>query len=113
MDEWVADGNQWFNTDPKLRRWAIDVGEGLKRDFPDIAPKEFLAKVREVMEADFPNKFAGTQRANKTTTGAPRGAGSGRTTADLPEEDRAIMKQLIAEGFYKTEQDFLNSYFSR
>lgn len=113
MEEWIADGNQWFTSDPKMQRWAVDVGEALKRDFPDLQPRQFLGKVREVMEADFPHKFQRQQRSNKTTTTTARGAGAGRTTADLPEADRAIMRQLVAEGYYKSEQEFLNSYFSR
>lgn len=121
--EWIADGNEWFDDDPAMRAYAIAVGEGLIKGDPDQPRgRKFLDKVRAKMEEEFPRKFKAKTPAREKTDPAEGGgkggnSGSGKyaggkTEADLPAEDRRLMRQYIAEG-WTTKEKFLTSYWER
>ncbi len=120
--EWISDENQWFENEPKLRDYAIAVGERLLHDGETARGRLFLDKISEVMRRDFPRRFKTTASGTNNLGGAASGAGNsgsrssggtaGKTARDLPEEDRLLMKQFIKEG-WTTEEKFLASYFSR
>jgi hypothetical protein len=114
--EWIDDGNQWFHDDPKLRDYAIQVGEEMIKDGETARGRKFLDKVAARMAEDFPRKF--TKREPQRVTGgvesgsSAAGRGSaGKTERDLPPEDRALMRQFIEAG-YTTKEKFLANYFS-
>jgi hypothetical protein len=64
--EWIDDGNQWFNDDPKLRDYAIAIGEQLKQDGETIRGRKFLDKISGMMVEEFPRKFAAKAKPNAT-----------------------------------------------
>lgn len=122
MLEWIDDGNQWFNDEPKLRDYAVAIGDALISNGETARGRAFLDKVSAQMKADFPRRFKSAGSAADTlgtATGATNNgsgsssrAASGKTERDLPPEDFQLMKQFIKEG-YTTKEKFLASYFSR
>jgi len=121
--EWIEDGNQWFQDEPKLRDYAIVVGEQLLSNGETVRGREFLDKITEAMRREFPRRFktaaSGDGLANAATGSGNNGGGGagkpgsayGKTERDLPPEDQALMKQFIAAG-WTTKEKFLASYFS-
>jgi hypothetical protein len=120
LQEWIEDGNSWFKDDPKLRDFSVKLTEEMLRTGEPLRGRRLLDKVSERMKEEFPRRFrtAATTTTNKNLveSGSPGTGGStpgsGRSERELPAEDRAIMKQLIAGGF-TTKEKFLQSYFSR
>ena len=125
LDEWIADGNDWFKKDDVLTKHAIAVGEQMRKSGEKAIGRKFLEIVAEQVRSDFPRRFkeleaAGNSRQNPADTAGKSGAGAGNQSAgyngkserDLPAEDLAIMRQFVKEGLYTKEQ-FLKSYFSR
>lgn len=119
--EWVEDGNQWFSEDKALADFAVTLGEGLIANGETRRGRKFLDLVREQMEENFPRRFkeaaSKTQRNNPVDGGSgkasiTKGVNGGKTEADLPAEDFALMKQFIKEGL-TTKETFLKSYYSR
>ena len=126
LDEFIADGNQWFKQDEVLTQHAILVAKQFRTNGEKAMGRKFLDMVAEQVRADFPRRFkeldaaANTNQRQAATGGAGRtGNGSadasgynGKTERDLPAEDLAVMRQFIKDGLY-TKETFLKSYFSR
>jgi hypothetical protein len=120
LQEWIEEDNSWFNDEPKLRDFAIKVGEQMIADGETVRGRRFLDKVRSVMETEFPRRFKAkkedaTYKGGESSTAASgnkTGGVSGKTERDLPAVDLALMKEFIATGF-TTKEKFLKSYFSR
>jgi len=121
LEEWIDDGNAWFKDDPKLRDYAIALGDQLVKGGETLRGRKFLDKVAAAVRDDFPRKFrsqeqgAAGRRSDSVEGGTAQrsaGTGNGKTERDLPPEDRALMKQFIAEG-WTTKEKFLAGYFSR
>jgi hypothetical protein len=120
MLEWIDDGNQWFNDEPKLRDYAVALGDALISNGETARGRPFLDKISAQMKIDFPRRFKAAGSASDTLGNAVNGAGNGggerpaggKTERDLPPEDFQLMKQFIREG-YTTKETFLASYFSR
>ena len=121
LEEWIEDGNGWFKDDPKLRDYSIKLGESMLAQGETLRGRKFLDKIAEEMREQFPRRFReagaptappkrGVESGSGGTRNAPRGGG--KTEADLPAEDRALMVQFVKEG-WTTKEKFLASYFSR
>lgn len=112
--DWIADGNEWFQDDPKLRDYSIAIGEDLIAKGETVRGRKFLDKIAGIMAEEFPRRFAAkTQTASRESavesgTGASSAA-AGRTERDLPPEDRALMREFIAAG-WTTREKFLKEY---
>lgn len=122
VTEWIADGNQWFQDDGKLRDYAVALGDRMIAAGETDRGRKFLDKVAAKMREEFPRSFRtssdSASRPNNRVSGGGNGdsGGSGnsngKTARDLPSADRALMRQFIADGMY-TEKEFLDSYFAR
>lgn len=111
LQAWIEDGNEWFDNDPKLRRYAMGVAGQLREDGTKLTGRPFLDRILLEVKADFPEKFTNPNRgkAAAVDTGAAGKSKTGRTAADLPEEDRTLMKRFVKEGLL-TEKQFLADY---
>lgn len=129
--DWIEEGNQWFNDDPKLMAYAVRIGEQLIKDGEKVKGRPFLDKVAAEMRVQFPRRFrdhdkryglngetADAARQN-AVEGVPQGGAStaakkynGKSEKDLPAEDLKLMKQFIEEG-WTTKDKFLTSYFAK
>lgn len=115
LREWIDEDNKWFETDPKLRAYSIELGQTLRKENPNLLGRPFLDRVREIMEEDFPTKFQPAQRRSMADGSSGRsslGSGSGKSIRDLPKADRDLCRQFVKEGWVK-EDDFVKSYFAR
>lgn len=123
LQEWIADGNDWFRSDEALTKHAIAIGNHMREQGVKLLGRAFLDRVAEQVRADFPRRFkaaeAAAPRNNPTEGGGQGGTGApsqaaynGKTERDLPPEDLAMMRQFVKDGLY-TKEAFLKSYFSR
>ena len=121
LEEWIEDGNDWFKSEPKLRDYAIRIGTEM-RDVEGMAVngREFLDEVSRRMKRDFPRYFREQRdtsgRRGAVDDGASRdgnssGSRGGYSERDLPDEDRQLMKEFVAQGIMTKEQ-YLAGYFS-
>lgn len=114
FENWV-DNNEWYSQDPELKSWADTFGTGYASNHPDKPASEVYEVVTKEVKKRFPEKF-GDKVSNQppAVEGAQRGrsARSGKrySAADLPEEDRAIMKTILRTGTM-TQEEYLKQYF--
>lgn len=117
LQSWIDEDNSWFKDDSKMRAYAIEIGQELKKAQPNLEGRAFLDQVREQMESDFPSKFAPTARnprrsiadgGNRTTSQSA----AGHSFRDLPKADRDLCLQFVKEG-WTTQEKFVESYFER
>ena len=122
LQAWL-DRNDWFGKD---RRWTgivNGIGESLRLENPDLKGQEFLDKLDEVLQEEFPDKFGTSNTAStKTKTAANRvESGSGRAGRvsgsnarsydNLPPEakaacDRFVRQKLMTREEYVAEYDW-------
>lgn len=125
LNDWIADGNEWFRDDEKMREYAVALGNELVTNGDNIVDgkplkgRKFLNLVRERMEEEFPRRFKKSSTATGGRTDPVAGASGGATShtgriteADLTPADRALMRTLIKDGYY-TKESFLKSFSSR
>lgn len=122
LEAWIDEDNGWFRTNQRMMASAIVIGQELKKEHGDnLVGREFLDRVRQEMETEFPEKFkkaeapAPAPRRSVVDTGSRsvRNSGAGeKTVRDLPPEDRKLCAQFVNEGWVK-EKDFIKSYFER
>lgn len=114
LEAWIEDGNDWFAKDVKLRNYAVALGDELRQQGETLKGRQFLDKVRTLMEQEFPSRFGKSQRQVLGESGGSGAASTsrGKTARDLPAADRALMREFVAQG-YITEEKFLKDYFSR
>ena len=122
--DWIAEGNEWFQTDEVLTKHAIEVGKQMRKDGEKAIGRKFLEIVKEQVKSDFPRRFKELEGGSGQRQNASGGAGqggtgtgnqagyNGKTERDLPAADLAIMRQFVKEGLY-TKEAFLKSYFTR
>ncbi len=116
MQEWAADGNQWFLADLKMQKYAVALADELVANGESLRGRPFLDKVTAMMKEEFPHKFGNPlrNRAGSVESGsaASASAAGGKTERDLPAVDRKLMNDFIKEG-WTTKDKFLSEYFSR
>lgn len=116
VKDWIEDGNEWFDNDPELRQYAIDVGTEMRNAGETAQGRRMLDLVAQRVRDDFPRRFGKKKempnRQNDVETSSTGGgAGTGHTIHDLPAEDLALMKDFISKG-WTTKEKFLKNYFS-
>ncbi len=110
MQEWIADGNEWFRDDAKMMNYATSLAEELKAKGDTTTGRVFLDKITALMKEEFPKKFPVRSRTTAVESGGSGGVTvGGKTSKDLPADDRKLMKQFVAEG-WTTEAEFLKNY---
>lgn len=112
---WISEGNQWFHNSKPMRDYAFAVANELIEGGEVKRGRAFLDLIREKMEEAFPLKFQKksdpTNRGSMTESGGGSSNGQVYTEHDLPEEDLALMKLGIKQG-WTTKDRFLKTYFS-
>lgn len=113
---WVADGNQWFQQDKKMRDYAFGIANELIQGGETRRGRPFLDAIAEKMAEAFPLKFGEgrsdpTRRGSMTESGRSSSGSGNYTKNDLPEEDRRLMELGIRQG-WTTEANFVKNYFA-
>ncbi len=119
LTEWIADGNEWFRDNHKLRAYAMAIGQEMRAAGDMSRDRKFLDKIRAQMEDEMPDAFPkdGSRVGNplrKRAGAAETGAGGaqspqGKTERDLPKADRELMERFVADGLM-TKAQFLKDY---
>ena len=112
FDAWVADGNDWFNTDPELQKYASTMSVYLQ-DQKKLGGTALYDEVKKEVALRFPDKFENKNRAAPTTVvgggEAPTKPGK-QNFASLPADAQAQCKKFIKEipGF--TKEQYVKDY---
>ena len=115
VNEWIEDGNQWVRDNKFLRDSMFVMSGDLIQSGETRRGRAFLDLLTQKMKESFPKRFANisdpTARGSMTESGSSRSGGESHTEHDLPEEDLALMKLGIRQG-WTTKDTFLKNYFS-
>jgi len=110
---WTAE-NAWFERDPVLKAYAIDVDSDLMRRFPGMATSDRLDEVRRQTVGKFPEKFASPRRAQAapvTGSSPPAPRPKGKTYEDLPADAKASCDRFVATIPGYKREDYVKMYF--
>lgn len=110
LQVWL-DENKWFGTDRRMTSVANGIGESLRLEFPGLKGQEFLEKLDEVLQEEFPNKF-GKQQKTSPTSRVESGSGrSGRSNGgsqqsydNLPADAKAACDRFVKQKLMTREQ---------
>ena len=118
LEEWVEE-NSWYKENEFLQRQAEKEGKVYRLDNPNASFEDVLDHISKTVKKDFPEKFQNMNRQKPSTVeGGAQGArrkpatSKKKTVKDLPEEAIPVMKTLIQAGAFKTQEDYVNDYFS-
>lgn len=121
FDIWV-ESNEWYHSNTEMREYADMMGAGYYAKNPKAPMREVYEFVGKEAARRFPDEIGGSN-SNKRRQSAVEGAGQGRVGStgggrptrysvnDLPEQDREIMKRILAVSPKMTQKDYLESYF--
>jgi len=115
MQEWIEDGNEWFNTDTKMRNYSMMVAQEFRDAGDTTQGRKFMDKVTEKMKEEFPAKFGNPNRSRPGAVGTGNrspAAPAGKTERDLPAADRELMDKFVKDKLM-TKEAFIKDYFSR
>jgi hypothetical protein len=118
--QWKTD-NPWFETDPRMARYAVMVGNELaEAKDPTAVPgreAEFGAKVTAEVKAAFPDKFTNPKQNRSDMDeptirgGEPSETGNGaKGWDDLPADAKQHCKKLMAEHEGYTVEEYIKHY---
>lgn len=120
-DEWnksyfnFLKDNAWYDTNPGLAKAGDIIAREIMQKNPETAPDKLYSSVAEEIRKQFPDRFVEkqTEKVNKVSSSNSRGtqkaANKQVRLADLPEEERRIVKNMM-EMTGKTEEEYLKNY---
>lgn len=114
------DRNPWYNTDSVLHFAADGLGYEYKRLNPQAKPADLYWFVEQKMKEKFP-ELGGKQKETAKLPPSPDSAANNRGSApakgsmsearrNMDEMEVSIMKTLIKNGDFKSEEDYLKQY---
>jgi hypothetical protein len=110
LQVWL-DENKWFGTDRRMTSVANGIGESLRLEFPGLKGQEFLEKLDDVLQEEFPDKFgkqkksAATSRVESGSGRSGRNGGSSQPNYDnLPAEAKAACDRFVKQKLMTREQ---------
>lgn len=114
VKEWGA-RNPWFWSDNQMKQFAIAQEDILKNTRPELSLAERLELITKSAEISFPDRFA--SKATKPTVLPARTAGNFSANkkveigfSSLPDIEKTQARQMIRQGVFKDEADFMKSY---
>lgn len=117
LDQWRTDGNQWYGVDQAKTAYANGMAGYLNVTDPTLKGRNFLDKLSELVEHQFPSSNSARERPSKVeeTRGGGSSKGSGKSYADLPQEAKAACDSFSSRvvgsnKVYKTEKDWRDKY---
>lgn len=112
VQTWVQ-ANPWFQTEPRLAKYAETVCGELQNEDPTRDLSDILKEVAKEVKSRFPEKFSNPKRAaapaveGATTVAAGKGA---KSYANLPAEAKAACDKFLKQGLIKSKDDYLKYY---
>lgn len=116
VKEWGA-RNQWFYTNESMKSFAIAQEDVLRSSRPDLNLSQRLEIITKQARVTFPDSFPNESARPAVLTSRKSGSLSlnkkeqaGFST--LPEGEKKQAYQMIKQGVFKNESDFMKSYNS-
>jgi hypothetical protein len=108
IETWVANGNQWYNDDPELQRYANTIAAGNQAN----GVKFTLDDITKEVKSRYPSKFGNANRDKPNNVGGGQRLAKGKKKgyADLPADAKAACDRFVKKGVMKKEA-YVNSYF--
>jgi hypothetical protein len=114
VKEWGA-RNQWFWSDNQMKQFAIAQEDILRNTRPELNLSERLELITKSAEISFPDRFA--PKVTKPAVLPARTAGNFSANkkvevgfSSLPDIEKTQARQMIRQGVFKDESDFMKSY---
>lgn len=108
-----VEANPWFNTEPKLAKFATITLDEVAAENPDWPLSRQLKEVEKEVKARFPEKFANAKRsappAVEGSGAVAAGSKGAKTYASLPPDAKAACDKFVKAGLLTKEQ-YLKSY---
>lgn len=117
VKDWV-DANPWFVKDKALNKAAQGIHEQLMDEEPHLTVAENLVRTRTEIIKRFPEKFGKGARpggnGHSPVEGGQRipAAKGGKSWAEIPSDDKKVIKRHIEEGLYKDQAEAAKAYWS-
>jgi hypothetical protein len=106
--------NPWFQSEPKLAKYAEMVCGELQSEDPTRDLGDILKEVAKEVKSRFPEKFANAKRSAPPAvegSGAVASGGKGaKTFANLPAEAKQACEKFLRAGLIKSKDDYLKHY---
>ncbi len=114
VKEWGT-RNSWFWTDDSMKQFAVAQEDILRNTRPDLNLSERLELITRSVEMTFPNKFPVKQIRPTVLPAKNSGSFSGNKKTEvgfssLPETEKNQARQMIRQGVFKNESDFMKTY---
>lgn len=111
FSEWNAE-NTWYMKDDEMTAYADMLGDRYKSQFGDTPAgrKKFFKAIESGVKKVFPDNFGGNS-SNAPDVETPSGGGSKKKGKALPPEAKAAAKKFVAEGLYKSEDEYAKVYW--
>jgi hypothetical protein len=114
FNQWHT-GNEWYLKDEGMTDYANLHAQRITKANPSMPYDEVLTEVEKKIKDTFPQKFENPNREKPSVvdSGATREIApkQGNTYNDLPADAKAICKQNVDQGLYKSKEDWVKSYF--
>jgi hypothetical protein len=110
LNEWIADGNEWWNDNTKLRKYAQSVvGDAVRKEMPSLFGRAFIEEVGKRVRADWPDQFREKPEGNGVE--APTGGGQ-RSSKKLTYERLDPITKAECDSFVKQKLGTREKYLS-
>lgn len=114
VKEWGA-RNQWFWSDNQMKQFAVAQEDILKATRPELNLSQRLELITKSVEISFPDRFP--SKVTKPAVLPARTAGNFSANkkvevgfSSLPDIEKTQARQMIRQGVFKDESDFMKSY---
>lgn len=106
--------NSWYGSNDEATKYADELAAKLRRQGETRAGAAFLRVVEEMLRDERPELFTNPNRTRPSAvTSGGRVESSQSINAfkqSLSPADRQMMEQMVKDGTFKTEADFMNDY---
>ena len=112
VQTWVQ-ANPWFQTEPRLAKYAETVCGELQNEDPTRDLSDILKEVAKEVKTRFPEKFANAKRSAPPAvegTGSVAAGKGAKSYANLPAEAKAACDKFLKQGLIKSKDDYLKYY---
>jgi len=104
-DVWL-EKNQWYENNDDMKNYADRLGAGILAQNPNMDLKSVYQEVEDEVKIRFSDQFKPASRQSPVDSGRPRSKSKATkyTVADLDEETKGIMNNLVHTGVMTTEE---------
>ena len=114
LSDWIDRNKNWFGPDVEATEIANGVGAAVRKQFPHLVGKDFLAKLDERLQSRLPELYENPNQArsavdSSSTRGGPSGSKK-KSYDNLPAEAKAACDKFVKQGLFKSKQEYVDLY---